>query len=108
MRRWIGTLAVVALATAASSARAADPDGGALYANDCAKCHGATGNADTTVGRVMKAASLHDPKLAATDGPAFIVNHVRTDPKHAMVSKDLKDADLTAIATFVQALAAGQ
>ena len=108
MRGSIGTLAVIALLTVASGARAAGPDGAALYAADCAKCHGATGNADTAVGKAMKAASLHDPKLAAVDGPALVVSHVRSDPKHATVSKSVNDADLNAIASFVQALAPGK
>ncbi len=93
------------LGATTDGAQGAEPDGKALYAAECAKCHGPTGNADTPVGKAMKAASLHDPKLAAADGPASVVNHVRTDPKHAAVSKKLGDSDLQAIATFVQALA---
>ena len=56
----------------------------------------------------MKAASLHDPKLAGADGAAAVVKHVRTDPKHAGFAKKLSDADLQAIATFVQGLAAAK
>jgi len=90
------------------SARAAEADGKALYEANCSKCHGATGDADTAVGKAMKAASLHDPKLAAADGPQFVMKHVRDDPKHASVSKAVKDSDLQAIAAFVQRLAAGK
>ena len=106
MRRWIGVLVIATLATTAASSAGAD--GASLYAANCAKCHGPTGNADTAVAKAMKVASLHDPKIAAADGPAFVVDHVRTDPKHAMPSKALNDADLKAIATFVQSLAAGK
>ena len=106
MRRWIGVLVIATLATTAASSAGAD--GASLYAANCAKCHGPRGNADTPVAKAMKVASLHDPKLAAADGPAFVVDHVRTDPKHATVSKALGDDDLKAIATFVQTLAAGK
>lgn len=99
--------ALLLFGAAVDGARA-EPDGKALYAAECAKCHGATGAADTPVGKAMKAASLHTPKLAAADGPAAVVNHVRTDSKHAAVSKKLADADLQAIATFVQGLAAAK
>ena len=110
----VGWVAIQAIAlgaligATADGARGAEPDGKALYAAECAKCHGATGNADTAVGKAMKAASLHDPKLAGADGAATIVGHVRSDPKHATISKKLSDADLKAIAAFVQGFAAAK
>jgi mono/diheme cytochrome c family protein len=96
------------VAGAADGARAADPDGKALYAAECAKCHGATGAADTPVGKAMKVASLQKPELAAAEGPAHVVEHVRSDSKHSAVSKKLGDPELAAIAAFVQTLAAGK
>ena len=107
MRRWIAILAVAILAAAAHSP-AARADGASLYAANCAKCHGPTGNADTPVAKAMKVASLHDPKIAAAGGPAFVADHIRTDARHAMVSKALSDDDLKAIAAFVQTLASGR
>ena len=110
MRRAIPTALAVLLAAGGASpaAHAAEADGKALYEANCGKCHGVTGQADTAVGKAMKAASLHDPKLAAADGPDLVVKHVRNDAKHASVSKSLKDSDLQAIAAFVQRLAAGK
>ena len=96
------------LGASADGARAADPDGKALYTAECAKCHGASGAADTPVGKAMKAASLQKPELAAAEGPAHVVHHVRSDSKHASVSKKLGDPELAAIAAFIQTLAAAK
>jgi mono/diheme cytochrome c family protein len=107
MRRWMTAVLVGALLGAAHGARAAGPDGQALYAANCAKCHGASGAADTPVGKAMKAKSLIDPRLAGEDGVSLVVKTVRENPKHAAVSPTLKDDELQAIAEFVRTLAAG-
>ena len=55
------TLSVAILAVAALSARAAD--GKALYEKDCAKCHGADGKGQTSMGKRNGAKDYTDAKV---------------------------------------------
>jgi mono/diheme cytochrome c family protein len=69
-------------------------DGTALFVEHCAKCHGEDGNAQTAVGKAMKASPVHAGAIA----PEKAVEAVRSDPKHKAVSGKLSDEDLAAIA----------
>ena len=77
-----------------SSVALAD-DGAALYAKNCAKCHGADGKADTPAGKAMKAPALAGTSLTAEQ----VVAKLRASAKHKSVVGKLSDADLTAIAS---------
>jgi mono/diheme cytochrome c family protein len=48
------------------SATAASADGEALFMKHCKKCHGATGKADTPMGKVLKMRDFTDPANQAT------------------------------------------
>jgi len=52
---------VAILATCSLAARAAD--GKAIYEKDCAKCHGADGKGQTTMGKRLGAKDYTDPKV---------------------------------------------
>lgn len=55
------TLLVAGLALSATSARAADAK--ALYAKDCAKCHGEDGKGETKMGKKLGAKDYTDAKV---------------------------------------------
>jgi mono/diheme cytochrome c family protein len=78
--------------------------GAVVFQARCARCHGDTGKADTSVARALKVAPLvSDAKLARMT-PAEIVNLVKSNPKHRGVVH-LREADLKAAAFFAKKLA---
>ncbi|MEI6653214.1 MAG: cytochrome c [Verrucomicrobiota bacterium] len=82
-------------------------DGSAIYAKECAKCHGADGKGQTTMGKKLKckdltveAAKLGDAKIEAA-----MKEGVKDGDKTVMKAfKDLSDADLKAVAKHVLTL----
>lgn len=74
-------------------------DGAALYQANCAKCHGEDGNADTPLGKAMKALPIH----AGTLPPEKVVEYVRANAKHKSLSGKLDDEQLDAIARALPA-----
>jgi len=70
-------------------------DGAALYKEKCAGCHGIDGKADSAAAKAMKVPALAGTTLT----PEEVVQKVRTNEKHKMVSSRLSDEQLTAIAS---------
>lgn len=82
-----------------AAAPALAADGAALYAENCAKCHGEDGNAQTAVGKAMKVPPLHAGQLS----PEQLIEFVRGNAKHKSVSGKLGDEELAAIANALPA-----
>ena len=79
----LATLVLVGLVAADAVAA----DGAALYQANCAKCHGDDGNAQTPVGKAMKAVPLHAGQVT----PEALIAHVRGSAKHQSVVGKLSD-----------------
>ena len=95
-RTAIVTLSLAAL-VCGFPAPAAAADGAALYASNCASCHGADGMSDTPVGKAMKASPI---KGTSRDVAKF----VRESAKHKAPSSKLGDEDLAAVAAYIKAM----
>jgi cytochrome c6 len=104
----IVSLVVSLLAASAISVRAADAK--ALWAANCAQCHGATGHADTKMGKTLNAKDLSDPKSQAsfTDAQAAtaIKEGIKQNGKTTMKAfgGKLSDDDIKALVAYVRTL----
>lgn len=101
----VAAAALIALAGSGSIARAADEDPAAVYKENCAKCHGDTGHADTPAGKMLKTPALAgDAKVAGMAVPD-LVKAIQANEKHKAPLKKLTEAQVTAGATRAKALA---
>lgn len=97
---------LVILLSTGSLALAAD--GAAVYKDQCAKCHGADGKSDTSVGKALKIPALAGDASVAAMSEADLVTRIKTVAKHPSTTKGLSDDDLNAVATFIKGLAGGK
>lgn len=104
----IVSIVVSLLAASAISARAADAK--ALWAVNCAQCHGATGHADTKMGKTLNAKDLTDPKNQAEFSDAKATQSIKEGVKQngkttmkAFAGK-LSDDDVKALVAYVRTL----
>ena len=99
-------LGIAAMAVAALSARADDAK--TIYANNCAKCHGAEGKGDTKIGQKLGVKDFTDAKVQAEmkDDAAFkaIKEGVKDkDDKTLMKPADgLSDDDIKGLVAYVR------
>jgi mono/diheme cytochrome c family protein len=94
--RTLGALFVALVLSAPAQALAAD--GAALYASDCASCHGADGKADTPM-----AAALKVPAIAGHDADS-VAPHVKSSDNHKVAAGKLSDEELAAIGAYLAGL----
>jgi cytochrome c553 len=103
-------LPAIVLCVLGSALAAFAADGAATWSDNCAKCHGAEGKGDTTIGRKLKISDLTDPAVQAqfTDDQAF------SAVKDGLKDKDgklrmkaiegLSDDDIKAVVKHVRTL----
>jgi len=105
MRYAIFVMAALPLSVASISLAA---DGAAIFKQNCASCHGATGHADTPAGKSLKVPALAGDAKVAGMSDADVAAAIKGNAKHAAVLKKLKDDDIAAVAAYVKGLAAAK
>ena len=99
MRYAIFVMAALPLSVASISLAA---DGAALFKQNCAGCHGATGHADTPAGKSLKVPALAGDAKVAGMSDADVVAAIKAAKPHASVKAS--DDDLKAIGKWIQSL----
>jgi mono/diheme cytochrome c family protein len=80
-------------------------EGAQVYKDQCAKCHGDTGKADTAAGKALKTPPLAgDAKLAGM-ADADLAKVIAANTKHAAFMKKVSEEDVTAVTVYVKQLA---
>ena len=90
--RVASSVCLALLLFASGSALAAD--GAALYAKNCASCHGADGKADGAAAKAMNV----PPVAGKSMSPDALVKYVQENAKHKAVAGKLSAEELAAIA----------
>jgi mono/diheme cytochrome c family protein len=100
--------AALAMLGGGTSVLAADEDPATVFKEQCAKCHGETGKADTPAGKMMKTPELAGNAMVAGMSVADLVQTLQGNEKHKATLKKLSEAQITAGATRAKALAEGK
>ena len=104
----IAFIALGLLAIPAASVRAADAKEN--WTKNCMQCHGATGAADTKMGKKLNAKNLTDPKVQATFTDAEAATAIKEGIKENGKTKmkafgdKLSDEEIKALVAYVRAL----
>jgi cytochrome c553 len=99
-------IGIAAMAVAALSARAEDAK--TIYANNCAKCHGADGKGDTKIGQKLGVKDFTDAKVQAEmkDDAAFkaIKEGVKDKDDKTMMkpAEGLSDGDIKGLVAYIR------
>jgi mono/diheme cytochrome c family protein len=83
-------------------------DGAAVFKEQCAKCHGDTGDSDTSAGKSLKVPLLKGNAKLAGMPLADIAKAVTENEKHKSIVKKLTPEQLNAAAGRAQQLAGGK
>ena len=102
----LALLALPAAFALAFTTTALAADGKAVYADNCAKCHGDDGKGATKMGTKLGARDYTDAKVQAafTDEQAFkaIKEGMTKDDKTLMKASELPDEDIKASVTYLR------
>jgi mono/diheme cytochrome c family protein len=81
-------------------------DGSAVFADNCAKCHGDDGKGATKMGQKLQVRDYTDAKVqdSFTDDQGFkaVKEGLKKDDKTLMKAYDLPDADIKAVIAYTR------
>jgi cytochrome c6 len=101
----MAVLAVGAVILVFSSAGHAQDDGAKLYAaSKCASCHGPDGAATVPAGKALKARDFHSPDVQGQSDADLIAVITAGKNKMPAYGKQLKPAEIAALAAYSRAL----
>ena len=83
-------------------------DGAAVFKAQCAKCHGASGGADTPAAKTLKVPKLAGDAKVAGMSVEDIVKAVKANAKHKSFITKLSDEQVSAAAGHAKQLAGGK
>ena len=106
MSSGIGAALVIgAMILVFSSAGHAQDDGAKLYAaSKCASCHGPDGAANVPAGKALKARDFHSPDVQGQSDADLIAVITTGKNKMPAYGKQLKPAEIAALAAYSRAL----
>jgi len=108
MPRMLPTLSIAGILALTAAPVVLAAEGAQVFKDQCAKCHGETGKADTPVGKALKAPVLAGDAKVAGMSDADLAAAIKGNQKHAGFIKTMKDDDVTAAAAYVKGLASGK
>jgi mono/diheme cytochrome c family protein len=106
--RTMMTVLAVGAGLAMLATRASAEDGPAVFKAQCAKCHGETGESDTSAGKTLKVPQLKGDAKVAAMSVGDIVKAAKDNEKHKSFIKKLTDEQITAAAGVVKQIAGGK
>jgi mono/diheme cytochrome c family protein len=101
-------LTVMTLGASLGMPAYAAEDGAAVYKAQCAKCHGETGESDTSVGKALKVPAFKGDAKVAGMSVDDIVKAAKGNAKHQSFITKLTDDQIGAAAGFAKQLAGGK
>jgi mono/diheme cytochrome c family protein len=101
-------LAIPAALALAFTTNVLGADGSAVYADNCAKCHGDDGKGQTKMGQKLQVRDYSDAKVQGsfTDEQGFksVKEGLKKDDQTLMKAYDLPEADIKAVITYMRTL----
>jgi cytochrome c6 len=103
-----GTFAVaMVIVVGAAGPASAGADGAAVYAKQCASCHGPDGKGATPAGKALQVKDLVVPRWAAPEAISAIEKAVREGvPRMPALAAKLTPEEIAAVARYAQQMVA--
>jgi len=109
VRRVLPAVAALALAACTNGVAGGKADGAAVFAETCARCHGATGKPSESTAAQLGVRDLTSPEFRARASHELVEHQVRNGSKNKIMPSftgALSDAQIDAVATYVLTLSA--